>query len=847
MTALLCIKTERVSFTWYAPQSLSGPQDANGHVRIAALRPGLTLLDGTQRAGVPDEAALDLAQEAGPALFEETTYQLALVGRDGAAVELRHRDPLLLGNIHYEHGQVSAHGSLNFRSQVGLSRFTILVDGRPELDLEVEVFPSKIDYQADYTAMLGEVHALAAGLALEHLRATYHLASTSGERRSSRLEWIALLRHVLGDLEPAMRQIDRHPIRGLRREHRMVRAEALRRSDARLRQAVRAGRGQGPAIATKNGLSVRRRLPELRPTPTLDTPEHRWLALQLQRVRQELAHIALEERRRQSASRRPGARGQTSARDAQALAELEQLEKRVTGLERLECMAAAEGAPPSGFASLQLQGAPGYKEAYRNLTILRQGLSIRGGPVELSVKDVHLLYEYWCFLALLRLVSGVLGVPIPADKLLEVRGDGLRMRLERGRTQSVPFALPGGRNLEVTYNPTFLEADALLPQQPDFVLTFSDPHWPTVRLVLDAKYRVETDPDFVDRFGAPSPPPDAINVLHRYRDAILESRDGEDVSSAEGTGRSKRTVVEGAALYPLTADQAERFDETRLWGSLKRLGIGALPFLPGSTGWVHQWLREVLLRCGWTIADAVTPHAAEVRRAQWQRSSEEPVLVGVLRGGEEATHLEWIERERRYYTRLTPSQPRQLRAKAVAFYMPGQATDGDAPGAVTHWAEVEEIEVLPRKRIRTPWPARRSQDELQVHYRLGPVQPLPRLISNRSVDGSVQRFSTNRWTSRLALLRATNVTELLLESAAEWALYEAIRAAGLELELMAVPPRPSGNSAIRGRAWFRVGRCLIRYIGGYRFEVTVGESSVRTLTLNEVVEELIRRNGSSET
>jgi hypothetical protein len=492
-----------------------------------------------------------------------------------------------------------------------------------------------------------------------------------------------------------------------------------------------------------------------------------------------------------------------------------------------------------------LQGAPGYKEAYRNLTVLRQGLSIRGGPVELSVKDVHLLYEYWCFLGLLKSVSEVLGVPIPADSLLEVRGDGLRMRLGRGRTQSVPFALPGGRSLEVTYNPTFQEADALLPQKPDFVLTFIDPQWPTVRLVLDAKYRVETDPEFVARFGVPGPPPDAINVLHRYRDAILESRDDEDVSSGGGTNRSKRTVVEGAALYPLTADQASRFDESRLWGSLKRLGIGALPFLPGSTTWVNQWLREVLLRCGWATADAVTPHAAEVRKAQWQRTSEEAVLVGVLRGGEENAHLQWVQQERRYYTRLTPSQPRQLRATAVAFYVPGQAMNEDLPGAVTHWAKVEAIEVLPRKHIKTPWPARRGQDELQVHYQLGPVEPLPQTIWNRSLNGSGQRFSANRWTSRLALLRASNVTELLLESAAEWTLYEAVRAAGLEFELTAVPPRRSGNTAIRGRAWFRVGPCLVRYVSGDHFEYSAGEYARRTLSLNEVMEDIVRRNRSS--
>ncbi|MCG5531560.1 hypothetical protein LRD18_11970 [Halorhodospira halochloris] len=78
-------------------------------------------------------------------------------------------------------------------------------------------------------------------------------------------------------------------------------------------------------------------------------------------------------------------------------------------------------------------------------------------------------------------------------------------------------------------------------------------------------------------------------------------------------------------------------------------------------------------------------------------------------------------------------------------------------------------EVLPREQIATPWPARRGAEELQVLYHLGPLQALEAPITNRD-GGRGQRFSTNRWSSRLALQRARTVTELLLESAPEWAL-----------------------------------------------------------------------------
>jgi len=44
--------------------------------------------------------------------------------------------------------------------------------------------------------------------------------------------------------------------------------------------------------------------------------------------------------------------------------------------------------------------------------------------------------------------------------------------------------------------------------------------------------------------GSPGPPADAINVLHRYRDAILEKDPASDPS-----GPGKRTVIEGVVQW----------------------------------------------------------------------------------------------------------------------------------------------------------------------------------------------------------------------------------------------------------------------------------------------------------
>jgi uncharacterized protein len=829
MPELFRLQTDRVTVYWSGParegaerwesREKASTPGAPGTLRIRPRRLGLVLEEGTHRLGVPSAVARNLELEAGPPLFEETSYDLFIRAPAHAKVRLTHRDATLVTSLSSPGDSALLHGSLNFRGQVGESRFSVLVDDEPELDFTVEVFPSKITYREDFEEMVARIQDLATGLALEYLRATYHLGAAVGQGRTSRLEWISLLRHLLDGLERALRFIASRPARGLVREPRMVRAEQLRRGDHTLRQAVLRDRGRGPRHRLRSGIPVRAHLPEERPHPTLDTSEHRWLATQVTRARRRLAGVVREEQIRIRESRYGPSVG-----DLKAISELQEMEARLAGLEGLEPLAAATRPPPSGFASLQLQGAPGYREAFRALTILQQGLRIGGGPVALSLKDLHLLYEYWCFLELVQLTARVLDHPISPGALVDVRGDGLRLKLEQGRTQRVPFELPGDRSLEITYNPTFQNADVLLPQRPDVVLTFRDPHWPTVRLVLDAKYRIERSKEFLDRFGAPGPPADAVNVLHRYRDAILEAEG--PTSDTESLSRPTRTVVEGAALFPLDAEATKEFKQSRFWESLERLGVGALPFLPGSSELVEEWLRRVLARSGWETAARTVGYHIRDRAGEWARQADEAVLLGVLRGKDPASHLDWIRNERMYYTSLTPTQARQLSARWVAIYSPSPLRGGGQPGAVTHVARVEDIEVRDRGEIDTPWLSTRKPrggvGRPNVLYRLGPLKELPRPVVNRGLDGAGgTRFSTNRWTSRLALGRATEVTELLLESRAEWTVYERLTVEGRSFQLR-VDRAPAEEPGREGRVSFDLGSHKVRWAGMKGWEVWEG-------------------------
>ena len=812
MEKLFRIETDKADLSWSGPKvnpayAIWGTQAPLGRLVISLCRPNATFGSNTWRSEVPPHVADNPDLQIGPCLYEETNYTIFLKSKTADRVELRHRDPTILRGLNKTEENRIIHGIINFKGQVGRSRFTVLVGGKPEFDFEIEIFPSKLDYTSDYETLIADVQDILAALVLEYLQSTFQLGFTVNTRNSTRLEWLTLLRYVIDKLELSLRYIEQHPHRGLSRKALPTRIHLIHKPDSTVLRAVAQGKGSGPQLRTSFGAPIKYKLPERRSCPTLDTSEHRWLALQLNRIRRELAQIYAEEKKRILLKYKDN---QTiTDEDRRVLEEIAAFENRIARLQEIEPIIAAVGMPPAGFASITLQTAPGYREAYHACLTLLRGLRVSGGPVELSVKDIYLLYEYWCYLALVRLVSKLLGKQIPVGQLLVLDHDGLRVQLKRGYKSTVRFVVNNSSSIEVTYNPKFTKAAYLLPQQPDIVLTLKDPDWPTMRLVLDAKYRIEISQDYVSQFGSPGPPQDAINVLHRYRDAILEETSSEGPRSE----RLKHSVVEGAALFPYV-DKDDQFSNSRFWTSLERLGIGAIPFLPNETRYLEKWLSELLRRGGWSIAERSIPHIAHEQLCSWREAAKEIVMVAVLRPNDPKQHLEWICSQKCYYTPLTPTQRRQFAVRWIAIYSPSSLRN---PGAVTHIAPVERIGVLRRKDIQTPWSASHNVNQYQVIYYLGEVMELKKPIENKGSNGRGARVSQNRWTSYLGLQRAKELSELFLETEPEWRLYEELKAAGISFSLRPGQPKAQHDNEPVGRAWFAIDKMLVQYRGSAGF------------------------------
>lgn len=793
MDNLFQIETANVLLNWRSPtnrhENAPGLAEVPGRLHVRGRTEGYQLRR-IWRAEVPGELVSDPSVSVGPRLYEQTDYRVYVRSESGRQVALVHRDPIICSSLAVEDDGRLTFGSINFRSDVGLSTFTVLVDGVAEFDFEVEVFPSKLDYKSDYEQLIAETQDFVSGLVFEYLRSTYRLSFPNLPKQSSRVEWLLLLKTVIRDLEQALNYVAHHPVRAVTRQVEHIRAEKIRRLDSVVRAAIRRGGGAGVASEVSDGLRIRQQLPARKAEQTLDTHEHRWLALQLNRVRERLLSLRVAEMERERTDRR-----------SSIIEELRLLEQRVLGLQKLEPITESNGMPPPGFASLQLLTAPGYREAYRACILLSLGLQIEGGPVNLSLKELSLLYEYWCFLSVVHLVAELTGLPLPAASMVKTTRSGLEILLEKGRQSEVRFKVKGGREIVVAYNRHIAGASVLTPQRPDILITFEDPDWPSMSILLDAKYRVKFDAEYVNQFGAPGPPIDAVNALHRYRDAILESTfDGR-------TEQPKRTVIQAAALFPYREYTPDSFRQSKLWQSVDKLGIGAIPMLPGQKSYLREWLLAVLRHGGWAITDRAIGYSSQDKAQDWRVAAAESVLIGVLKSDVAQQHFEWVVREQQYYMPLLKSQSRQLSAKWVALYVPSSMR---TPGAVTHSARVLDVEIQPRDKIETPWVASHGAQELQVVYRLDQLSPLRAPIENRDA----QRVSTHRWSSRLSLERAKVLSELLLESEPEWRLYEELRAAGIDFFLEPMPPRNLSSEDPTWRTWFVMdSQAKVRYAG----------------------------------
>lgn len=539
--------------------------------------------------------------EEGPSFFEQCIYRVSAVSpRGGEPPRCLHRDPLFFESVLPIDGTSIRAGTVSFDRQVGRSLLELTAKSA-RLSVTVEVFPTKLDYATDFKDLLRDLDVTARGLALDFLTSTYQLGRARPSTEPRNIEWAHLLRNVLGSVRSAVHYIDEHPVHLLSREEDLVRAEKARRPSASLHVSLSRGRGSGSWLQVR-GIQMRAQVPSHRAQEISDTPEHRWIASGLRAIRARCVALANSIRNELNDERSRNRR--SAARLTAAATELLHAAETLDQLLSLRLFRDVGEAREWAFSSLTLQSAPGYQEACRGIVALRSAIGVGPGETQYSTKQVSELYELWCYVRLVGLVLEVSGAGIAANDVVAVDTSGFRVRLKRGE-RSLVRVVTAHRTVELTYNESFpgITGD----QRPDVLLRFRTPGMPDIIVLFDAKYRLDASAEYLSSFGHPGPPLDAINALHRYRDAIVLGERDAPVG---------RPVVKGVALFPFNGNE-EDFRDHRLHRSLEVLGVGAIPFLPGHTDIARAWLQRLLTMPLSELADAGPPFLArEALRAR---------------------------------------------------------------------------------------------------------------------------------------------------------------------------------------------------------------------------------------
>ncbi|ABQ28260.1 restriction endonuclease-like protein [Geotalea uraniireducens] len=469
-------------------------------------------------------------------------------------------------------------GSINFGNDVGWFRLGLIFDnGRREIEqfLSFEVLPTKMDMAGDFDRIHREIDSTYPLWRFSFAQKTEHeLATSRKPHERFPLLWLALFRSLRSGLENAVKLICRSPHSRLLPLERFQRPDCLKgRLTPRLEEQV--------TEQCRNGELHRRHRIETRRL-SVDTPENRFVKMVMTRCIRELSVF----------SRR--ARLNNAVPDRERLsnaffAELDGWQKPLE--QRLAEPLFREVGSYNGMAqeSLVLHHRAGYAKVYRIWQELKLYLDLFGRQASISMKSVAELYEVWCLLEIRRMLMA-LGFTEVETRKAALRTKGLEKDLADGMGTAFRFTRRDGLEIRLAHEPPFSvtrNPDArgiyswTTPQKPDILLEAALPDGSRINWIFDAKYRIDAEDGKDDLI-----PDDAINQMHRYRDALIHLKKADD-----GVTEKSRPVVGAFVLYPGWFD--EETGKNPYTAAVEAVGIGGFPLLPGRDNlWLRAFLKE---------------------------------------------------------------------------------------------------------------------------------------------------------------------------------------------------------------------------------------------------------------
>lgn len=677
-----------------------------------------------------------------PLFFEQQRYEIIIESLNGHQAEFWHENY----NVRNKVSKVGRNSSLlsgviNFGNEIGLSDLWVRLDGKDYLKVTIEVFPSKISYKEDYQAIVADVTEEVYGLVFDVLKKTYQSFGQSSDRRSSLAEFWAIINRIYEKFARAADMVLRNPYHVLHTEREVLPGHKVQRTDARSIRWL--SKHPEHVKQTPGGLQIDKVL-AVKKYVTYDTNENRLTRYMLQRTVKRLELFKSHYSR-------------LTRKDSEIIDKLDEMAGGIRSRLNRGFLKEIDSTSKEPSMSLVFGMAPGYRELFRCYLMLERGLSVTGEIFNLSMKDLALLYEYWCFIKLNSILKAK--YELISQDLIKVDRSGLFVSLVKGQNSQICYRNPRTKEQFIlSYNPKETSSPTVA-QKPDNVLQLTKNGAHTnYEYVFDAKYRVNPAlpgtyyHDVISK--TPGPEIDDINTMHRYRDAIVYQN---------GAGPYERTMFGAYILFPYH-DEKE-YKNHHFYQSISQVNIGGLPFLPSATGLVTEMLDELISDSPDSAFERATlPVGIEEKLAKvnWD---ERDVLIGTLRS---RLQFHKCYDGRYYFTSVDNISKNNLPIRYVAIYQSKNIFGQD--GQIKFYGEVTNYKIVKRREI-TEVPAERSKlDKDYYLFEIKEWKELPKRIELK--EFGIQRPA---FTNMFLLQHSSLLSELFLQAEAEYRFYTELK------------------------------------------------------------------------
>lgn len=452
-------------------------------------------------------------------------------------------------------------GFINYKNEIGRSEIQIIYKVDKEtrtFRFGFEVLSTKLDYHEHWRTIVEDIEREYRMLSLDYMRRTFHGFSPDQNGEHPDIVWWSVFEGEQQKFIKACKSIIDRPRHRLHGEEVYLRADKLKQTPHNIENRLAEHRKE-PAYLYRVEQHIL----------SNDTQENRFLKFALHQI----------SKRYEDLRQRIEAIKTASGTMKSAMLATSETLKRLQHHPFFRTIGRFKGISQE---SMVLQKATGYSQVYRTWNLLRRAYSLNDGLYRLQTKDIATLYEIWCFIEVSHIVKAQLNLDdedVEHRNRMELNGI-FSWELGKGEHSRILFRKDGVELAELVYNPKNADKEnddvgmkdlvvPTVPQKPDIVLQLTKndlQQGMKMTYLFDAKYRIDGKDKGVD-----VPPEDAINQMHRYRDAIYYK--DYDANAL------KKEVIGGYILFPGDGEPND-VAVSKFYKTIKEVNIGAFPLRP---------------------------------------------------------------------------------------------------------------------------------------------------------------------------------------------------------------------------------------------------------------------------